>query len=94
MHVLFFFYSFPMLLVVTSPTRAGMMCPHPSKAPLHKADNRTCRTLTWAITIWPTSTLRYVIIVIMLSTAVPVLLWMSLHGHLSVLITLFLHLNI
>ena len=77
------FFSSPMLLVVIILTKAGMICLHPSKTPLHKADNRTCGTLIWAITIWPTSPLRYVIIVIMLSTTMPILLGMSLHRHRS-----------
>ena len=66
-----------MLLVGTiAQTRIGSICPYPLKTSLYKVNCKTCGTLTWAITIWPMITLRYMSIVIMLSTST-----LGLHRH-------------
>jgi hypothetical protein len=67
-----------MLLVVVDQTRTGRISPHLSKILPCKLNNKTCSTLTWAITAWPTITLRHRGIVIILPVPMPELFRMSL----------------
>ena len=71
-----------MLLAITGQTRSGRIGLHPSKTLLRMVNHRTCATLTWTISTWPTITLGwYTSIATRLSTTMSGLLWISPHRH-------------